>query len=208
MTKKIGYWLGFLVAAVLILIAAGIYFWPKKPAPQSPAPQTTQSLPAQALTSPKPSFFSATGTWREYSNKNLGLSFQLPEKWNVDDKQNKNLVLVDNVQLIPSNYAGGIPDGWVKIDVENIPNVSLSDWIDCEKKVEGTLSCEETDINGKTFRMRAVSSTAEGPHKELMIGIKTKNGTLAAIGYAPQGSNQENAMQTIEKIFKTFRLAN
>jgi hypothetical protein len=206
MKFKMSHKIGLLAAVVLMIIVAGIYFWPKKPAPQPPAPQTTQSFPAQALTSPKPSFFSATGTWREYLNKDLGLSFQLPEKWNVDDKQNKNLVLVDNVQLIPSNYAGGIPDGWVKIDIENIPDVPLGDWIDCAKKVEGTLSCEETDINGKTFRMRAVSSATEGPHKELMIGIKTKNGILAAIGYAPQGSNQENAMQTIEKIFRTLKL--
>lgn len=206
MKFKMSHKIGLLVVIGLILVAAGIYFWPKRSAPQSPALQTNQSSPTQPSTSPKPSFFSATGTWKTYSNENLGLSFQLPEKWNVDDKQNKNLVIADNVQLIPSDYAGGIPDGWIKVDIENIPNVPLDDWIDCQRKVEGTLSCEETEINGKVFRRRSVSSTIEGAHKELMIGIKTKNGTLAAIGYAPQGSNQENAMQTIEKIFRTLKL--
>jgi len=216
----------FLLPLLCLTMAAGCSKTSIQPSPEpnTPAiPQVqapTERMPVQAekptgqlqsaTTTPLKlvfKFYSTNGPWKTYAVERMGLSFSYPGEWNVDDDQRGNLVILDNVKPNDIPARGGMPDGAVKIDIQNLAGQKLNDVLDCGKNIEGSvISCKDTMINGVAFRKMIVASEIEGDHKEVVLAAKTKTGVLSAIGFAPAGKNQENAVAVIERIFAGFKL--
>jgi hypothetical protein len=149
-------------------------------------------------------FYGTEGAWKNYSNKNIGFSIQIPKMWNMDDTTN-DLVILDNVKE-GGAARGGMPDGAIKMDIQWVSG-SLDESVNCTEKSEGTvqISCGDVVINGVTFRKKISHSDIEGGHHEIIIAAKKGDRIFTATSFIPFGPSQEAGIQIVNKMFNSLK---
>lgn len=95
--------------AVVVTLGVGFYAYKNKQFKLTPQQQPTISL------TPTPTDLSTDNSWKTYTSKDLGISFDYPSNFRVNESYQKGSGFYNEGIFIDVEQFGGMPDRWMKI---------------------------------------------------------------------------------------------